>query len=71
MSFILIFIKKIKTGFFLPALLIMFSDVILANTGVYSYSKTVSLLTGLFFGMTLLPYIIITLEDSLIRDEVK
>lgn len=70
-AFIYLFIKEVKLFFLIPAVLIMLADIFLVNAGVYSYSKTVAISTGLFLGFTVFPYILSAIEKSLSENETK
>jgi uncharacterized membrane protein len=63
-SFILLFRAELKIKYFLVPLIIMLADVFLNNIGLYGYSKTTALGTGLLVGFALFPYILTTLEKS-------
>jgi len=70
-SFILLFIPtlKIRNGkIILFAALPMLVDVLLYSFGIYSYSKTIALITGLLFGFVGITYIYYGLQILLEND---
>jgi uncharacterized membrane protein len=71
-SFILLFIStlKIKNGrLILLAALPMLIDVILYSFGFYTYSETIALITGLFFGSVGIAYIYYGLQILVEKNE--
>jgi uncharacterized membrane protein len=70
-SGISLLIKRLKPGFFIPALLFMLLDILLVNLNFYNYFRLISFSTGVLFGFTLFPYILSAIENSLSANETK
>jgi uncharacterized membrane protein len=70
-SLISLFKKEIKIQYIMPAFVLLFADVLFAATGLYTYSKTAALFTGLLAGFALFPYILNILEKTFTVNETK
>lgn len=69
----LIFFPKLslKLKLLYAAILPVVFDVIMSTLNIYSYSKFVAFLTGLFFGSVVFLYILETVENYFSRDRIK
>lgn len=67
-AFLSLIFKKIKSYFLLPAVLFMLADVLFTSGGIYGYNKGLSFASGLLLGLSLFPYILNILENSLLNE---
>lgn len=49
----------------------MLIDVIFYSTGIYPYSKIIAFITGLIFGFAVIGFILISIEDHLLKGHIK
>ncbi len=69
----LIYPKKIsfKIDYLFIAAAPMLIDVIFYSAGIYAYSKTIAFITGLIFGSVVIFFILISIEDHLLKGYIK
>jgi len=61
----------LKVNYIFVAAIPMLIDIILYSTGIYNYSKIIALGTGLFFGFVVVSFILLSIENILLKENSK